>query len=98
MIVFEQPTIRVTISNKQPHTHIFKGFNNYLFPVKIVKVTKGCSCTSSDYPEILQPNSPFEIKMTVDKTGQTGYFSTSMIVDFDKCKSQTLKINGQLES
>jgi hypothetical protein len=98
MIVFEQPTVRVTISNKQPYVHTFRGFNHFSVPVHITKTTKGCSCTSTVIPSKIEPNSYFEVQMTVDKTGQTGYFSTSITLEFDLGNAQKLKINGQLES
>ena len=98
MIVFEQPTVRVTISNKQPYVHTFKGFNHFNVPVHITKTTKGCSCTSTVVPSKINPNSSFEVQMTVDKAGLTGYFSTSITLEFDLGETQKLKLNGQLES
>ncbi len=98
MIVFEQPTIRVNISNKKPYTHTFRGFNHFTTPVTITKTSKSCSCTSTVVPSVIPPASEFEIQMTVDKTGQTGYFSASITLEFDICSPEKLKVNGQLES
>lgn len=98
MIVFEQPTVRVNINNKELYTHTFKGFNHFSVPVHITKTTKGCSCTSTVIPSKIEPNSYFEVKMTIDKVGQTGYFSTSITLEFDLGETQKLKVNGQLES
>ncbi len=98
MIVFEQPTVRISISNKTPYTHIFKGVNNGHSTVKITKVLKSCTCTSSVTPTEVYPGVPFEVSMTVDKTGQTGYFGASITLEFDNGQTEKLKVNGELKS
>ena len=80
MIVFEQPKVHLNISNKEPYVHTFKAWNNSNQTVKQVALTKGCSCTNLVTPVEILPQEKFEVKMVVDKTGQTGLFSVSAII------------------
>ena len=98
MIYFKQPTVRVSISNKEPYLHRFEGLNQSLETLHITKIKKGCSCTNLNTPGVIYPAQEFIIEMTVDKTGQTGFFATSAVIEFSNGETKTLKINGEFLS
>lgn len=95
-IYFEHPQVNLTISNTEPYTHVFKGKNMSSKMIKRTSVDKGCSCTSYIVPEQIQPKEEFEVIITVDKTGQTGLFSTYVDVTFDTGQKVKLKVSGKL--
>lgn len=96
MIVFEQPKVHKSISNKEPYVHIFKAWNNSNSIVRQVALTKGCSCTNLVAPIQIGPQEHFEVKMVVDKTGQTGLYSVSAIIEYDDESKIKLNLNGKL--
>lgn len=97
-IVFTHPSVKVDITNKQVHLQEYEGHNHLDRDVEIVKVTKGCSCTSIDYPKVIPANSDFKVWMSVDKTyvQEAGFYASSATLIFNNGEEQTLYIKGRL--
>lgn len=96
-ISFNQPNIQAHISNKEPYTHIFTALNLGPRLIKVVEVKTGCGCTTYKVPDEIQPYEEFEVKLTVDKTGLSGLYSTFISILFDTGQKETLKLGGKLQ-
>ena len=96
-IVFHQPTVQVTINNKELYTHHFKAVNIGNNLIKRLSITKGCSCTEVICPAEIKPNEEFEVVVVVDKREMKGIFSVGAIIEFDNGQRIKLNVGGKIE-
>lgn len=96
-IVFHQPTVQVTINNKELYTHHFKAVNIGNTLINKLSVTKGCSCTEVICPAEIKPNEEFEVIAIIDKRKDKGIFSVGAIIEFDNGQKIKLNVSGKIE-
>lgn len=93
-IIFEHPTVQKNISSTEIHIENFKG-HNVGSPQTIKSVTTSCPCTTVKYPKELI-SGQFEIEVSIDKRGKSGFFSQSVTLLFSSGKEYKLNINGKI--
>lgn len=96
MITFSKTAIQKNISSKDIHEEIFTGVNISNDPVKLVSHKPSCGCTTAQLPTDIGPNETFEIKMFVNKQGQSGFYSVDLNLTFSTGERIRLNLNGEI--
>jgi len=75
----------------------FTGKNHSDKQLKILSSKPSCGCTTSNLPEVIEPDSNFTNALTVNKIGQKGHYSLTTVVTFSNKQVFDLKLNGTLK-